>query len=276
MALAYNGTAGEFTYSASANAAFLDNEVLSLTEGLDAIERNSDNIFTARNRIEPGQSLFAFYGYETDGIYQSAEEIAAGPTPFTNTAPGDLRFRDVNNDGKISEDDRTFIGDANQDLTYGFSLNVGYRGLSLAAQFQGVAGNQIFNETKYYTQSYVRVGNSTTDVLNAWTPENRSTTQPRAVNPTLSNNDLASSFFVEDGSYLRLKNLQLGYQLQPSALTRVSGLSSARLYLAAQNLLTFTKYTGYDPEVGGGGGFGFDNIGYPQSRRVTVGLSVGF
>ena len=275
MALGYRNQIEELSYSLNANLTLLDNEVKALTEGLESIDRNSTVNFTARNRIEVGQSLFAFYGYRTDGVYQDQAEIDAGPTPLGGTAPGDLRLVDVDGDGAITEDDRTFIGDANQDVQYGFGLRLGFRQLDFSLQFQGVSGNQIWNDTKYLTQAYFRVGNLSTDVLDAWTPSNPSTTQPRAVSPNIANNDIGSDFFVEDGDYLRLKNLQLGYTLGENTLGALP-LSNARLYLAAQNLLTFTNYSGYDPEVGGGGGFGFDNVGYPQSRRVTVGLHLGF
>lgn len=273
----YVKTVGEFTWSVNGNLALLDNEVISLSNDLEAIERNSSNVFDPRNRIEPGNSLFAFYGYETDGIYQSQEEIDAGPTPFGNAAPGDLRYRDLNGDGAIDEQDRTFIGDANQDVTYGFGARFAYEFLDFSMQWQGVAGNQVWNDTKYLTQSYTRVGNLTAEVLDAWTPDNPSTSQPRAVNPaTVASNVATSDFFVEDGDYLRLKNVQLGFTLPADGTGVLNALRSARLYVAAQNLLTITNYSGYDPEVGGASGFGFDNIGYPQSRRVTVGLQVGF
>ncbi len=276
MSLQYGNRLGEMTYSFNANLTLLDNEVIGLTEGLESIDRNGTNNFTARNRIQPGQSLFAFYGYQTDGIYQSQAEIDGGPTPLGGTAPGDLRFVDVNNDGAITEDDRTFIGDANQDVQYGFGLQLGYAGIDFSLQFQGVSGNQVWNDTKYLTQSYFRVSNLSTEVLDAWSPTNPSTTQPRAVSPNIANNDIGSDFFVEDGAYLRLKNLQLGYTLSDNVIGGLSALSRARIYLAAQNLLTFTNYSGYDPEIGSNGGFGFDNVGYPQSRRVTLGIQLGF
>lgn len=278
LAVSYNNQVGDFSYGVSGNITFLDNEVISLTEGLEAIERNSNNQFTARNRIEPGNSLFAFYGYQVEGIYQSEEEITNGPTPLNGTAPGDLRFADVSGpdgvpDGVITEDDRTFIGDANQDVQYGLTLTAGYKGWDFSAQFQGVAGNDIWSDTKFLTQSYFRTTNLSTVVLGAWTPDNPSTTTPRAIPNVNSNNDLASSFFVEDGSYLRLKNLQIGYSLPSSLLDNVQGLSRVRVYFAGQNVFTITDYLGYDPEVGQEG---FDDVVYPQSRRFTVGIQVGF
>ncbi len=277
VALGYNNQIGKLSYSFNGNVSFLNNEVIGLTEGLETIDRNATNEFTARNRIQPGQSLFAFYGYQTDGIYQNEQEIENGPTPLGGTAaPGDFRFRDVDGDGAITEDDRTFIGDANPDLQFGFGMRFDYGGLDFSFQFQGVSGNQIWNDTKYLTESYFRISNLSTNVLDAWTPENGSNTQPRQVSPNQSNNDVGSDFFVEDGAYLRLKNLQLGYSLSDNLMNTVDFLQRARIYIAAQNLLTFTQYSGYDPEVGGSGGFGFDNVGYPQSRRITFGLSLGF
>ncbi|MEO0333167.1 MAG: SusC/RagA family TonB-linked outer membrane protein, partial [Bacteroidota bacterium] len=278
LSLGYDNQVGDFTYGISGNISFIDNEVISLTDGLEAIERNSNNQFTARNRIEPGSSLFAFYGYQVEGIYQSQEDIDNGPTPLNGTAPGDFRFADVSGpdgtpDGVITEDDRTFIGDANQDVLYGMTLRAGYKGFDFSAQFQGVAGNDIWSDTKFLTQSYFRTYNLSTAVLNAWTPDNPSTTTPRAVPNVDSNNDLASSFFVEDGSYLRLKNLQFGYRLPSSLLDNLQGLSQVRIYFAGQNVFTITDYLGYDPEVGQDG---FDDVVYPQARSFTLGVQVGF
>ena len=279
----YNDTYGKLSFGAGFNISFLDNEVISLVDGLDAIERNATNEFTFRNRIEPGNSLFAFYGFKTDGIYQSDAEIAAGPEPIDGTAPGDLRYVDISGpdgvpDGVITEDDRTFIGDANQDVQLGFNLNFGLNGFDLSAQFQGVFGNDIWSDTKFYTQSYFRTNNSTTAVLNAWTPENPSNTQPRAIASTVGNNDFASDFFVEDGSYLRLKNLQFGYSLGSRTLEQI-GLRKARFYFAGQNLITITDYLGFDPEIGtttGTNALGFDNLTYPQARSYTLGVQLGF
>ncbi len=287
LAFGFREQIGEVSFGFSANATFLDNEVTRLTDGLDFIGRNSSNLYgnQARNRIEVGQPISSFYGYRVDGIYQSEEEIENGPTPLGNAQPGDLRFADVSGpdgvpDGVINEEDQTFIGDATQDLQYGFGFNVGYKGFDLSAQFQGVSGNDIWNGTKFITETYFLSGNQSTNVLNAWTPDNPSTTVPRA---TTDGSFFAqpSSFYVEDGSYLRLKNLQIGYSLTNRTLEQVGvGVTKARIYLAGQNLLTFTDYSGYDPEIGisstGSNALGFDNVSYPQSRTVTVGLQLGF
>ncbi|AWX43236.1 TonB-dependent receptor SusC [Flagellimonas maritima] len=276
----FNDKKGDFTYGIGFNVTFLENEVTQLANGVEFINQNSSGLFgnIPRTRVQVGESLFNFFGYQADGIYQSQEEIDAGPTPLANTQPGDIRFADVSGpdgvpDGEITEDDRTIIGDATQDVQYGITLNLGYKGFDLSAQFQGVAGNDIFSDTKFYTEGYFLNGNLSTRVLDAWTPENPSTTQPRAIPNGLSNNNIASSYFVEDGSYFRLKNLQIGYSFPQQILDQLGGLSNARFYLAGQNVFTITDYSGFDPEQALNG---FDPVSYPQSRRLTLGVQLGF
>ncbi|MGB5818450.1 MAG: TonB-dependent receptor [Saonia sp.] len=288
LAVGYRDQFGDFSFGISANATFLANEVTRLTEGLDFIGRNTSNLYgnQARNRIEVGRPISSFFGYRVAGIYQSQDEIDNGPTPIGAAQPGDLRFADVSGpdgvpDGIINEEDQTFIGDATQDLQYGFSINMGYKGFDLSAQFQGVSGNDIWSDTKFNTNTYYLSGNQSTAVLNAWTPENPSNTIPRA---TTDGTFFAqpSSFYVEDGSYLRLKNLQIGYTFQSDVLNRIGvGLSNARIYFAGQNVFTITDYSGYDPEIGitnsnDGNALGFDNVSYPQARTLTMGLQLGF
>ncbi|MBS9462582.1 TonB-dependent receptor [Flagellimonas sp. 389] len=288
LAIGYRDQFGDFSFGFSANATFLDNEVTQLTDGLDFIGRNSSNLYgnQPRNRVEVGRPISSFFGYRVEGIYQSQEEIDNGPTPIAAAQPGDLRFSDVSGpdgvpDGIINEDDQTFIGDATQDLQYGFSLNLGYKGFDLSAQFQGVAGNDIWNDTKFNTDTYFLSGNLSTRVLNAWTPENPSNTVPRATTDATFFAQ-PSSFYVEDGSYLRLKNLQVGYSFSVGTLDQIGvGLTNARIYFAGQNIFTITNYSGYDPEIGitnpnNSNALGFDNVSYPQARTLTVGLQLGF
>ena len=287
MALGYQEQFGDFRFGISANATFLKNEVTRLTDGLDFIGRNVSNLYgnQARNRIEVGRPISSFYGYRVDGIYQSQDEIDNGPTPLGTALPGDLRFADISGpdgvpDGVINEEDQTFIGDASQDIQYGFSLNLGYRSFDLSAQFQGVSGNDIWNDTKFITDSYYLSGNLSTRVLDAWTPDNPSNTVPRASTDGTFYAQ-PSSFYVEDGSYLRLKNLQIGFRLSDKVMDQIGvGLSNARIYLAGQNIFTITDYSGYDPEIGttdfGSNALGFDNVSYPQSRTLTMGLQLGF
>lgn len=271
----FNDSKGDFRYSFGFNTTFLNNEVTQLANGVDFINQNSSGLFgnLPRTRIEVGQPLFNFFGYQADGVYQSQEEIDAGPTPIANTKPGDLRFVDIDGNGLIDQNDRTIIGNATQVFQYGFNFNLGYKGFDLSTQFQGVAGNDVFSDTKFYTQGYFLNGNLSTAVLDAWTPENPSTLQPRAVLNGVSNNNIASSFFVEDGSYLRLKNLQLGYSFPSALLDKLGGLSNARFYLAGQNVFTITNYSGFDPEQALNG---FDPVAYPQTRRFTLGVQLGF
>ncbi|ANQ52618.1 TonB-dependent receptor [Flammeovirga sp. MY04] len=268
---------GDFSYNIGANATFINNEVTRLAEGLPFItEAKRAHFEFTRNRIEVGQSLYSIYGFKSDGIYQSQSEIDAGPTPYGSvvTAPGDIRYKDLNGDGKITDEDRTFIGDASQDITYGMNFNLGYKGIDFNLQLQGVYGNDVFNTTKFFTQSYHRNFNMSTDVLGAWTPENNSQTQPRAIAQELTNNDLISDWWVEKASYLRVKNIQLGYSLNERTLAKLGGLNRLRLYVAGQNLWTFTNFTGLDPEVPLNGIL--PDGPYPMSRSFIGGIQVGF
>lgn len=266
----------DFRFNIGGNFTLLDNEVTALTEGLDFIQTSGFGQLSQaqRVRIEPGQSLRSFYGYQVEGIFQSQAEVDAAPDQSDLTAPGDFKYRDNNGDGVIDAEDQTFIGDAIPDITFGFNIGMNYKNWDFSAQFQGVAGNDIWSETKFFTQSYARTNNLSTTVLNAWTPENPSTTVPRAVPQTLSDNDRVSDFFIEDGSYLRLKNLQLGYTLREGFLEKI-GITSTRIFFAGQNIFTIAGYSdvGFDPEVGSSG---IDNVVYPQARTMTMGLTVKF
>ncbi len=280
----YSSSVGkDFTFEIGVNFTTLDNNVNELTEDLEAIERSTFSELSGvpRVRIEPGNSIGSFYGYRVQGIFQSQQEIDSAPDQgFDGVAPGDFRYEDISGpngipDGVIDENDRTFIGDAIPNFTYGFNINMRYKNFDFSVQFQGVEGNDVWSETKFYTQSYARTNNLSTVVLNAWTPDNPSTTVPRAVPQPLSDNDRISDFFIEDGSYVRLKNLQLGYTFPQMLLSKLGSLSKFRMYMAGQNLLTFSKYTdtGFDPEIGSDG---IDNVVYPQARTITFGLQLGF
>ncbi len=276
VSLNYTSKIGEVNYSIGANGTVLKNEVVSLVEGVPAINRGGNHIFANMNRIEPGSSLFALYGLQADGIYKSQDEIDAGPEPLAGTAPGDIRFVDVSGpdgipDGKITEDDRTFIGDGNQDFVYGFNFSLDYKGFDFSMQWQGVQGNDVYSTLKFYSEGYFNNFNMSKNVLNAWTPQNPNSDQPRAIPHDQTQRNAVSSYWVQDGSYLRLKNLQVGYNFN---VDNLKFLQSLRVYAAGQNLLTFTDYEGYDPEVAFSG---VEGTGvYPTGRSVIVGLQVGF
>ena len=189
-----------------------------------------------------------------------------------NAKPGDVRFVDVHEDGVIDDKDRTDIGKGMPDWTFGMNLNVAWKGIDLSMMWQGAIGNDVYDATR---RADITTTNLPTWMLGRWTGEGTSNKYPRFVlgdNVNWQSSDL----YVYDGSYLRLKNIQLGYTL-PTTLTRKVFLSSVRVYVAAENLLTFTKYHGFDPEISSGGtSLGIDRGVYPQAKTWTVGVNVAF
>ena len=228
------------------------------------------------SRAENGKPFPFFYGYKTDGIFQNQAEIDAyvnkdGEKLLPNAVPGDVRFVDVNGDGVFNDLDRTDIGNGTPDWTYGLNFSLGWKGLDFSMLWQGTLGNDVFDATR---RTDVRMTNLPSYMLNRWTGEGTSTRIPRFVIGDNSSNWQSSDLYVYDGSYLRLKNIQLGYTL-PSKLTSKVFIQSLRLYVAAENLFTFTKYHGYDPEISSGGtSLGIDYGVYPQARTFTFGVNV--
>lgn len=233
-------------------------------------------------RTEAGQAFRSFYGWQVAGIFQNEGEITSAngadgdsKTPYqsANTKPGDIKFRDLNGDNKIDANDRTYLGSYLPKFSYGLNYAGTYKNFDFAVFFQGVYGNKIYNGTKVIGQGMLRLFNATTDVLNAWTPQNTNTDVPRAVSGDPNQNTRTSDRFLESGSYLRLKNLTIGYTLPSNKMSKITNniLTRARIYVTSQNLLTFTKYTGYDPEINGG----IDTGTYPQARTMTIGLNLG-
>ena len=223
-------------------------------------------------RYDEGQPFGSFFGYQADGLFQTQADID-GHAKQNGAAPGDIRFKDLNNDGLINADDRTFIGNPNPKFTYGLNNSVTWKGLDLTVFVQGSQGNDIYNQNRYILESAL-YGNSSgsTRVLGRWTGPGTSHDVPRAVAGDPNNNLRVSSYYLEDGSYLRLKTLTLGYALPSSILNRVAA-KQLRVYVSAQNLVTLTKYSGYDPEVGSRG---VDLGVYPQPRVFLAGLNLGF
>ena len=225
-------------------------------------------------RYDVNQAFGSFYGFVADGLFQTADEVAAAPRQEAGTAPGDIRFRDLNGDGVITAaGDRTFIGNPNPDFTYGVTNNLAYKGFDLSFFIQGVQGNDVYNLNRFITESALYgANNGSKRVLSRWTGPGTSNDVPRAIDSDPNNNLRVSTHFVEDGSYVRLKNLTLGYTLPASILSRVAA-SQVRLYVTAQNLVTLTRYTGYDPEVSPAG---IDLGIYPQARVFMGGINIGF
>ena len=266
----YRFSTGPVNWSLGGNASWLKNIVLD--QGPDRIGLNQLGGGLG-GQISFSQSGFPygyFFGYKTDGVFQTDEEAArsnqnVGGTPHA----GDLRFVDVSGDGKVDADDRTDIGNPNPDWTFGFNLSLSWNGFDASAFFQGVAGNEIY---RLYRRPNITLGNFEATWMNRWHGEGTSNTVPRVVEGDEINYQI-SDFFVEDGSYLRLKVAQLGYTL-PEKITRHVGISALRIYLQGENLFTLTKYKGYDPEVGTRSGL--DGGTYPQARILSAGVNVKF
>ena len=209
----------------------------------------------------PGYAIGSFYGYKIEGF----------------DADGNFIFQDTDKNGTVNAADKVILGDPIPDFSYGLNINASYKDFDLTLFFQGVYGNDIFNLMKY-TYYFDYSNNCVTDVLNAWSPTNHNTNIPvMKTQNTNGGNSLPSDFYIEDGSYFRCKNLQLGYTF-PSKLVSKLGLSRLRVYGGIQNLFTITNYSGYDPEVSSNALFsrGIDNKSFPNARTYTVGFNVSF
>jgi TonB-dependent starch-binding outer membrane protein SusC len=299
LQLGYNDREGAFTWNATANFARTKNKVTSLAPGVTNIEAGGDQDFGTYNitRTEVGQPIQSFYGWIVDGIFQNITEVngaakqvppsASDPyNPTKHTSPGDLRFRDINKDGVIDVNDRVFLGSYLPDFTYALNVSANYKNFDAGVFFQGVEGSKIFNATRVITEGMVRFFNAGTQVLRAWTTSNTNTEIPRAILGDPNQNARPSTRFLEDGSYLRLKNVMIGYTVPSRSLQSLTKgvVSSFRIYVAAQNILTITDYSGFDPEVGNRTPFGnnialtngIDFAVYPQPKSYTAGIQVNF
>ena len=230
--------------------------------------------------LQQGSPFGSFYGYKTNGIYQSAADIQNNPS-YTGARVGGLRYQDINGDGVIDPKDRTIIGNPNPDFTYGVNLNASYHNFDITAFLYGVQGNDIFEATRYFTDFQSFDGAKSTRLLNAWSPGNPTSTIPSAYAGASDVEFASSSYYIQNGSFLRLKNLQLGYSIPTNKVFGAkAGISKFRVYVAASNLFTITKYTGVDPEVSqitdGFTAPGVDQGVYPSPRQFLLGINVGF
>ena len=230
------------------------------------------------SRNEEGHPVSSFYGYKVVGLFNSDQEVAEAPVQ-TAAAPGRFRFQDTDNNGAITPDDRVHLGHPNPDFTYGLTLGFDYKGFDLSGILYGSQGAELFNASKAYThfmQAYKE--QKSNDLKHAWTPENMNTTIPRVeTTSSFSTNGTSSSFFIEDGSYLRLRTLMLGYSVNPSVLEKIR-ISRLRVYSQASNIFTITDYSGPDPELGGSSSnFGVDHGAYPNNEfSLIFGLNMSF
>lgn len=272
-------------YKVFATASFLKNELVNLNgynqSGIDYIA-HSDNV---RNTLNPyrsvvGRPLYSTFLVPYLGIFQSQQEIDAyrnskGELIQPNAKPGDFKFQDTNADGKIDNADKVFMDAYSPKLTYSFGLNLEYKNFDLSMFFQGVAGIKVFNGYKFTAYNASQQGyNLDSRVLQSWSPENTNTSIPIVSTKDDNQNfGTTSSWYLEDASYLRLKNFTLGYTLPKAIMQKLSSNSNMRIYLSAENLFTITPYKGIDPEVGG---IGLDVAKYPLSRTISAGVNFTF
>jgi TonB-linked SusC/RagA family outer membrane protein len=270
--LTWNQSVGPVQLQLSGNGSTIHNEVKSLGQGNEQIlggGLGNEISFTTRTVV--GHPIGEFWGLQTIGVFQNAEQVASTPTRGTEV-PGDLIYADLNGDGTITDADKTFIGSPIPSFVYGLNGTLDWGGFDLSAAFTGQTGNEIFNGKKA-----VRFGadNFETSYLNAWTVDNPSNTEPRVTNAGV--NYVASDRFIEDGSFFKLNSVQLGYTLPPEVTGRLN-MGSARLYVSGTNLFTATDYTGYTPQLTAASviASGIDLGVYPAMRTFTVGVDVGF
>lgn len=275
--LGYKWHVGAANFHVKGNASYLKNTLTNLGNTSGYLELDNMQNTGTITRATNGEPFPYFYGYKTNGIFQTVEEVNAytnsnGELIQPNAKPGDVRFVDVDGDGAITAADRTKIGKGMPDWTYGFTFGAEWKGFDFMFMLQGTIGNDIYDATR---RTDVRPANLPSYMLNRWTGPGTSNKYPRYVVGDATNWQ-SSDLYITDGSYLRLKNIQLGYTL-PANLTRRFFVNKLRLFVAAENLITFTKYAGYDPEISSGGtSLGVDYGVYPQSRTFTVGFNLGF
>ncbi len=277
LAIGYRGSfSQDFSYRLNYNVTYLQNEVLEVDNGSGFVEGGSFGVGQPLPaRMEVGFPIGYFYGYETDGIFQTQEEVNAHPSQSALGAeaqPGDIRYKDINGDDVIDSDDRTNIGDPIPDFTMGLNITFKYKGFDFVAYTFASIGNEI-------VRNYERTqpnANKLAYNLNRWTGPGTSDDIPRLTTAATANN-VFSDFYVEDGSFLRIQNVQLGYTI-PETITQRARISELRVFVGVQNLLTLSKYMGYDPAASSGNpiGGGFDAGFYPAARIYTLGLNLNF
>jgi TonB-linked SusC/RagA family outer membrane protein len=269
LTVASQNMKGAFEWNTDFNVSYNKNKVVKLN--------NSTPIYYGYQSHIEGRPVGSFYGWVANGLFQSWDEVNSyayqyhGADAANGTAPGDIKFLDIDNNGVVNDYDRTYIGNPTPAWNFSMNNNFTYCNFDLQIFLQGVAGNMIYNANRVTLEGMYTIRNQTTKVLDCWTGEGTSNSIPRAIYSDPNKNTRTSNRFIEDGKYLRLKNLILGYTL-PASLTKKAYLSNFRIYMSAQNLLTLTKYSGFDPEVQGG----VDNSNYPLTRTISFGVDIKF
>ena len=266
----FEGIGGGFRWETSVTATFNRNRIVSLNSDTPLYQNETGGAYITMQKN--GLPINVFYGYVTDGLFQTQAEVDSHAFQEASTAPGDIRFKDLNNDGVINEDDRTVIGDPNPDWLFSMVNTFSWKGFDLSVYLQGVAGNDIFNANSISNEGMSSAHNQTASVKYRWVGYGTSTVMPRAVYGDPNHNSRISDRFVEDGSYLRLKNITLSYTF-PARWTQKISIENARIYLSCENVATLTRYSGFDPEVGING---IDGNRYPVSRTFSLGVNFNF
>lgn len=275
LAVNYRTAIGQLDVNLGGNASFYKNNVTALDGGNRPLYGNV-------SKTEVGGPISRFFGWVTEGIFQNQKEIdqyvgSGGEKIQPNATPGDFRFADLDGNSVIDDKDRTYIGNPHPDLIYGFNIGVSYKNFDLSAFFQGTLGNELWNGMKSLT--YPGASNAPEDAYTkAWFKEGDKATYPKPSLLNGNNNFRASNWWVEPGSFLRLQNIQLGYNVPGGLLKKSKLASSCRIYVSGQNLVTITKYSGMDPEIGAVNplNLGYDPIRYPSARTVLAGINVQF
>ncbi|MBE3087241.1 MAG: SusC/RagA family protein, partial [Bacteroidetes bacterium] len=285
LALTWNDNVGQITYSANVNASYNKNEVTRINNN-EKIFHGPGNVLGQGTeevyRAQVGFPIGYFWGYKTNGVFQSETEVAAYKNPagiviMPTAVAGDLIFDDTNDDGQIDYNDKVMIGDPNPDVILGLNLSVAYKGFDLSMMSTGAFGQQIARSFRRWADS--PLNNYTTDIFNRWHGEGSSNKYPRLTYGSHINWQYNSDIFIEDAGYLRLSNITVGYDLKK--IVRAIPLTQARFFMTFQNLYTFTKYSGMDPEIGtsttgDGWAKGIDIGTYPAPRTFMLGASLKF
>ncbi len=275
MELSYRNNWGDFGFNGSAVFTTYNNEITGIAEGVDFFDWGGSRI-GGFVRNEVGYPLSSFYGYEVQGIFQTAAEVSEAPTQDGAEA-GFFRYRDIDGSGEIDPLDRSYIGNPNPDFTYGLNLGVTFKNFDLSTFLFGSKGNDIFNWNTWWIDFWPSFqGVKSKDLLNnSWTPQRTNATVPKASNKSnFSTNTVPNSYYIEDGSYMKMKTLILGYTIPEDVLSRIN-VGSIRVYVQAVNPITITKYSGLDPEVGGEDrNFGVDYGNYPNVKQFIFGINI--
>ncbi len=277
--LGYKQKFGDFGFDGSIVLTTVKNNIDAIAPGIPFFDQGGGTTrIGAANRNQVGHSISEFFGYKVIGLFQSAAEVASSPTQ-DGAAPGLFKYQDTNGDGQITPDDRTFIGSPIPKFTYGFNLAFTYKNFDLTAFLYGSEGNKINNWNAWWIDFWPSFqGQKSKKLLyDSWTPERTNTNVPMATNVSnFSTNTQMTSYFIEDGSYLRMKTMQLGYTIPETVLSKVN-IKGLRVYVQAVNLFTITKYSGLDPELGGDDrAFGSDTGNYPLVKQWIFGINVNF